>query len=305
MEQLESKILSRLEDVRRADLRVDALASRIEPTSVLMCPPTHFEVKDSKNPFMEGNVNAVDYELAQKQWSHLKALYESLGYAVKLVAPIVGLEDMVFTANQSLPDFHAGSKRAIMAQMKHESRRKEVPHFSEWLKAAGYQVLHLSRSDNGAVPLFEGQGDAIWHPHKRLLWGGYGHRTEPAAYDQVSSLLDVPVIKLELVNPRFYHLDTAFCALDEQTVLICPQAFSADGLALINKLFARVISVSERDANNFACNALALGKLVVLQKGSQETCAQLKANGFEIAEVDTSEFLKSGGSVFCLKMLIY
>jgi N-dimethylarginine dimethylaminohydrolase len=43
----------------------------------------------------------------------------------------------------------------------------------------------------------------------------------------------------------------------------------------------------------------------VLQKGSASACADLRRLGFKPVEVDTSEFMKSGGSVFCMKQVVY
>jgi N-dimethylarginine dimethylaminohydrolase len=155
------------------------------------------------------------------------------------------------------------------------------------------------------VPGFEGHGDAIWHPGKQLLWLGYGNRTEARAGELLSTMLDVPVVMLQLATPTFYHLDTCFAALDQQTVLIYPRAFSDESLRLIKRFFANVIEVSEKDAFNFAGNAVALKRNVILQKGSSETVRDLRLAGFQPIEVDTSEYMKSGGSAFCMKMMVY
>lgn len=294
-----------IDDISQVDFSLADIAERVEPASVLMCDPSYFEIKDAKNPFMEGNLNATDPKKSNRQWHALKQTFEKSGYPVRLISARKNLEDMVFTANQVLPGKDAdGQPYVVLSEMVHPSRRLEVPFFAEWFEANGYKILSLC-GQSQAAPRFEGQGDAIWHPGKQLLWGGYGFRTQEPAYIFISSLLSVPVLKLKLVNPQYYHLDTAFCALDLNSALIYPPAFEERGLALIRQFFPNVIEVEEADAANFACNALALGRNVILQKGSAATCSKLQALGFKPIEVETGEFMKSGGSVFCLKMMVY
>jgi N-dimethylarginine dimethylaminohydrolase len=297
-------VIHTIEDASR--LTLGSVASRKETDAILMCDASNFEVKDVKNLFMQGQIDAVDKEKAGAQWSGLKRVFEECGYAVQVIPSRPGLEDMVFTANQVLVGQDDQSRPYVVAShMLHPSRRAEVPFFRDWFAGRGYRIVELP-VEHDATPLhFEGQGDAIWHPAKKLLWGGYGHRTRLESYDILSGMLAVPVVVLRLANEKFYHLDTAFCALDENTVMIHAPAFDQTGLALIRHYFKQVLEVGEADANNFACNALALGKKVVLQKGSQDTCGKLCKLGFEPVEVDTSEFMKSGGSVYCLKMGIY
>jgi N-dimethylarginine dimethylaminohydrolase len=289
-------------------LNLGDLPKRLEPSNVLMCPPTYFTVKVAQNPFMEGKVGTVDTELAKKQWHALKESYVKIGCEVKTVDAVEDLEDMVFAANQVLPGIdETGKPFALLGEMRHEKRRLEVPWYRQWFLANGYKIITLSDALESAsnVPRFEAQGDAIWHPGRKLLWGGYGSRTDKEAYALIHKLLNVPIVLLNLVDPRFYHLDTCFCAIDEDTVMIYEGAFDADGLALIGHFFKNVISVSEKEALNFALNAVAINGNVILQKGSAQIVETLKKSGFTPIEVDTSEFMKSGGSVFCMKMMIY
>lgn len=286
-----------------ANVSLDSIATRPEPTSILMCDPEFFEVKDVKNLFMEGNIDSTDAQKSTKQWQALKQTFEDLGHPVQVIESQPNLEDMVFAANQVLVGIDNDAKPYVLAsRMVHESRKKEVPFYLDWFTRHNYKVVFLPEIDD---LYFEGQGDALWHPEKQLLWGGWGHRTKKSAYTHISKLLNVPVLLLNLSHPKFYHLDTAFCVLDKDTVMIYPAAFDSDGLKLIRHCFPRVIELTEADANNFAGNSFALGKHVVMQQGSQNACQQLRAHGFIPVEVDTSEFMKSGGSVFCMKMPIY
>ncbi|HNB70322.1 MAG TPA: arginine deiminase-related protein [Acidobacteriota bacterium] len=281
-----------------------ALPVRREPSRILMCPPDYFEIKDVKNAFMQGNIGTLDKALAVAQWDVLKTTFEQLGKPVVTIEPAPDLEDMVFSANQVLPGLDEdGTPYVVISRMRYPSRQREIPFYREWFADHGYRILELEQPG----VCFEGQGDAIWHPGRKLLWGGHGQRTDFAVYPELSERLGIPILALELSTPEFYHLDTCFCALDEQSVLIYPQAFTSEGLALIHRFFPLVIEAPSAEAHKtFACNAFAFdGRNVVIQWGATETVAELRRVGFHVTEVDTSEFIKSGGSVFCMKMEVY
>lgn len=290
---------------------ISDLDKREEPSKVLMCTPEAFDVVDVKNVHMHGMAGLIDRNRAKKQWADIRQIYLKLINENKLLEYIElageeNCEDMVFAANQSFPWMSRnGEKLVIMSKMRHASRQREVPFFSKLYESLGYQILNLQRTD-----LFEGMGDAIPHPNRYLIYGGYGHRTDIRAYEEISDILNVPVIPLELVNDKFYHLDTCFLPVDEETVLLFQGAFSHSGLTAIKKMFRNVIDVPEKEAaENFALNAHIFSykerKSAIIHEGSPYTTAKLKEKGFGVFEVNTSEFMKSGGSVFCMKMMIY
>ncbi|MBI4060801.1 MAG: amidinotransferase [Elusimicrobia bacterium] len=276
-----------------------------EPSGVLMCPPDHFQILSANNPYMARHVGAADREKAMKQWAELAAAFRAAGCPVSVIPPTPGLEDMVFAANSSLtgtrPD---GEKVALISSMRHASRRRETEAFASWYEAHGYRV---ARTKSGGHETFEGSGDAVWHPGKRLIWGGHGFRTDPGMFEQVAETFKTPVIQLKLVNERFYHLDTCFCPLTPEAVLIYPSAFDAASLELILKIFPIVVTASESDAvSRMACNAAVWrSKTAVMQKGAGAASGHMRAMGLEVVEVDTSEFIKSGGSVYCMKQYLF
>ncbi len=274
------------------------------PRRVLLCPPDDFQVVDVKNEFMRGNLGAVDPSAARAQWEGLRACLARIGLDVALVPPTPGCEDMVFAANQTFPGLDArGARVCVLSHMRHPSRRREVPAFADWFRAAGYDVVDALPRER----FFEGCGDALWHPGRALIWGGHGERTSRDVYPALSARFDAPVLALELSTPPYYHLDTCFCAIDERTVLVHPAALTGEGLALVRRVFPRVVEVDADEASgSMACNAAAfLGRHVVVQEGARKTVAALRSLGYEVHEVETSEFMKSGGSVFCLKMNVF
>lgn len=290
------------------DLPDDFSTERLPPMphadGVLVCPPEHFDVVDVKNPFMEGQQGRVDRLLAQRQWEALVTAFRDAGLRVERVEPAAGCEDMVFTANQTFTGLDAAQRRVcLLSHMRHESRRREVDSFAAWFRERGWHVTDAVAP--GA--LFEGGGDAIWHPGRRLVWAGRGFRSSEGADETIAAVFGVPVVSLDLADPRFYHLDTCLAAVDERTALVFAPALDARGRALVRRIFARVIEVEEPEAvAAMACNAAAFGgRTVIVDRRAEATRRALADLGYLVRAVDTSEFMKSGGSVFCMKQVLF
>ncbi|MEM6325878.1 MAG: arginine deiminase-related protein [Bacteroidota bacterium] len=284
---------------------LDAFPPIPRPRRVLLTSPDHFEVAYVINPHMAGNIGDVDAERAHAQWHALREAYERIGVEVSVMEGQPGLPDMVFCANQTLPYLTPdGARGVILSRMHAPQRKPEVEHYERFFEAEGYEIHGLDPDLPGD---FEGMGDALWHPGRYLLWGGYGYRTDRGVYDRLGEKMGFPVIPLRLEDPDFYHLDTCFCPLGEHTALIYSGAFDASGLESIRRHFARVIEAPEDEARRlFACNAHSPdGRHVLIQRGCTETGRRLGAAGFEMVEVDTDEFLKAGGSVFCMKLMFW
>lgn len=292
-------------DATQAPFKLHEIATMPVPRNVLMVDPLYFDVTYVINPHMEGHIGGIDKPKALAQWEQLKGHLVSIGLEVHVLPGQAGLPDMVFCANQSLPCIRTDDQREVLMSLMHaEQRKAEVSYVEAFYREQGYQIHHL---DAKHVPDFEGMGDAIWHPGRRLLWGGYGYRSHPQAYKAISELFDVPVLGLELVNPAFYHLDTCLCMLTETSALYYPKAFTEQGLGLLHSFFDDLIEVNDKEAvEGFACNALCPdGQHVILQSGLTETNTALQAKGFKVIETPTDEYLKSGGSVFCMKMMYW
>ena len=274
------------------------------PTAALMCPPDHYQVLAVKNPYMSGQVGAVDRAKARRQWEQVREAFDAAGLPVETATPVEGLEDMTFCANPSLAGLRPDGERvAVLGAMRHPSRRREVDAFETWYKARGWRTVRLKP---GSHHTFEGSGDAVWHPGRRLLWAGHGFRSDPETFAQIARAFETPIIELKLVNARFYHLDTCFCPLTTEAVLIHPAAFDAASLELILKIFPIVVTANEADAGaRMACNAAVVGRTAIIQKGATTVSNHMLALGLGVCEVDTSEFIKSGGSVYCMKQFLF
>ncbi|MFA6092230.1 MAG: arginine deiminase-related protein [Elusimicrobiota bacterium] len=274
-----------------------------QPGSVLMCPPDYYDVSTPLNPYMAESVGKVDKARAREQWGSLRTVFERLGKPVRMLTPAVGLEDMVFVTSQTLLGLTARMEKVcLLGHMRHPSRRGEVAHFDKWFQENGYRTVRFQ----DPTLTFEGMSDSVWHPGKRLLWGGHGFRTDPEVYELVAGTFESPVILLKLVNERFYHLDTCFCPLGPEAVLIYPPAFSPESLEIILRMFPVVLAADEREAARMVCNsAIVDAHTAIVPKGVPNAVLHLKALGMDVLEADVSEFVKSGGSVSCLKMMYF
>ena len=292
---------------RDLDFSLEDVPSCPTPRRVLMTTPDRFEVTYVINPHMAGNIGGVNTTRAIAQWAALRSTYDRLGIDVHIVDGLDNLPDMVFCANQTLPFIRKAdpSKPGIvLSKMFADQRKQEVVAYAEFFKSLGFETLPFGEV---AETSFEGMGDAIWHPSRYLIWGGYGFRTDASMYDLIAEELDVKIMLIELTDPDFYHLDTCLSVLDEHTALIYPGAYHQDGLDLIRAFFPNVIESPEDESRTlFSCNAHCPdGKHVIIQRGCNETNKMLKTAGFTPIEVDTSEFLKAGGSVFCMKQMFW
>lgn len=289
-------------DFALADLPRTAL-----PRRVWMADPAEFDVAYAINPHMRGDDGAlkrVDRQRAREQWQALREQLAALGLEVRVVPPLAGHPDLVFCANQALPVAadvaRDGRARYVPSNMRWPERRGEVPHVARALEAAGLERLELATTER-----LEGMGDGLWHPGRRLLWAGIGPRSSREAWRELAERLDLPVVSLELVEPAFYHLDTALALLSEDTCLWLPEALASNSRALVERLIPRRIEADTREAHTLlACNACSPdGRNVLIQAGAERTSSRLRAAGFTVHELETGEFLKSGGSVFCMKLL--
>ena len=257
---------------------------------VLMCEPTHFRIAYEINPWMNRSLGAVR-ELAFAQWAGLHAALVSLGVEVPTMTPQPGLPDLVFTANAGL--VFRGT--FLSSRFRHEVRAKESPFFDAWFAEHGFEVKHLPES-----AYHEGAGDALFCGD--TLFAGYRTRSDANAHQWVGRELGVRVLPLELVNPRFYHLDTCFCPLAPGEALYFPGAFDAYGQRVLSAHVPRLVPVAEAEAHRFGCNAVVVGRTVVHNSRCPRMAADLARAGYRSVEAELDEFLKAGGSAKCLTL---
>jgi len=259
---------------------------------ILMCPPDYFGIEYEINPWMNVRVGS-NAELARRQWTALSLTLQDLGAAVDHIEPVSGLPDLVFTANAGLV-FH---DLFISSRFRYGVRQGEAPHFEGWARSRGFVVVSLPHGFN-----FEGAGDALFCGE--TLIAGYRFRSDVKSHQWIGERLGVEVLPLELIDPRFYHLDTCFCPLEPDLALYYPGAFDEYGRSVLRERITHLIEVAVEEAISFSCNAVVVGKTVILNEGAPKLALDLSARGFGVRPLGFSEFIKSGGSAKCLTLRV-
>ncbi|MFJ9812975.1 dimethylargininase [Streptomyces sp. NPDC101158] len=260
------------------------------PRRYLMCAPTHFEVTYSINPWMDPT-KPVDLPLALAQWEDLRDRYRALGHTVELLDPVPGLPDMVFAANGAT----VVDGLVLGARFAYPERSAEAAAHLDWFRRNGYPDTDLRVPEH----VNEGEGDfavtASW------ILAGRGFRSSPLSHDEAQEFFGRPVIGLELVDARYYHLDTALCVLDDagDEIMYFPDAFSPGSRAVLKRLFPDALLATAADAAALGLNAVSDGRNVLLPQAAVGLFGPLRERGFVPIGMDLGELLKGGGSVKC------
>ncbi|WP_433827795.1 dimethylargininase [Actinoplanes sp. CA-015351] len=257
----------------------------------LMCPPEHFTVEYAINPWMDTKI-PVDGALALKQWESLRNTLTDLGHLVHVLDARPGLPDMVYSANGAF----SVDGTVYGARFKYPQRADE---------AAAHQAFYSEKPDKwrffAPEQVNEGEGDFAYLPaaHGGIVLAGYGFRTDPAAHAEAQEVLGRPVISLKLVDPAFYHLDTALAVLDDRHVTYYPDAFSPASQRVLAQLFPDALLADRSDAEAFGLNLVSDGRHVILNTEATAMGHKVRAAGYLPVHVNLSELKLGGGSVKC------
>lgn len=257
-----------------------------------MCPPEHYGIEYEINPWMDRRIKSDPAE-SSAQWRGLYEALLGLGAAVELLEPVSGLPDLVFTANAGL----VYRDRFLSSRFRHEVRQGETPHFNRWFAANGFRVEELPEG-----MYFEGAGDALFCGD--ALFAGYRFRSDALGQQWIGEALGVEVLPLELVDPRFYHLDTCFCPIAAGAAIYYPGAFDEYGRSVIRSQVPTLIEVAAEEAVHFSCNAVVVGRAVVMNAGAPKLARDLQSLGYAVQTLPLTEFIKAGGSAKCLTLRI-
>ena len=263
----------------------------------VMVRPDHFRVDYRINPYMDLD-DQPDRLRAMGQWVDLVSTIERLGGSVEVVPQRADAPDMVYAMNLGLgvlrPD---GRSHVVMSHMRHAQRRMETLSAQPWFERSGRSTSYVGRDGVGAH--FEAGDVFAWGD---ALVAGYGPRTEKLALKHLAGDLGLRVRGVQITHPAMYHLDLAFCPLDDRRAMVAPGAFDRASAAALLDLVPEPLVLTDSEALTTLCaNSIVVGRTVVMPAGSPERVRrQLVEWDFDVVEVDVSEFHKAGGSVRCL-----
>lgn len=258
--------------------------------TLLMCPPDYFGIEYEINPWMSRGRQS-DPERSREQWQSLYELIQSVGADVRLMTPKAGLPDLVFTANAGL----IWRNRVFVSRFRHAARQGETPIDEQWFRDNGFETLTIPETWS-----FEGAGDGLFGGE--TLFGGYLTRSDVRAMQWVAEQMNCRVIPLQLVDEYYYHLDTCFCPLSPTEAVYYPHAFDDYGRRTLARHVDTLIEVPTEEAVRFACNAVVIGRHVLLNTGCPQLEAELERLGYEPQATELDEFIKAGGSAKCLTL---
>jgi N-dimethylarginine dimethylaminohydrolase len=259
--------------------------------TILMCRPDFFTVVYRINPWMDPAL-PTDTSLAVQQWEQLYSTYVDLGFDVRLIDPIDGLPDMVYAANGGF----VLDGIAYGASFTYPQRQPEGPAYMDWFGANGFKVREPQNIN-------EGEGDFLLVGD--VILAGTGFRSASNSHEEIGEVFGREVITLTLVNPSFYHLDTAIAVLDPQpgfenpNIAYLPSAFDEASLAILRERYPDAIIVTEEDAAVLGLNSFSDGLNVVIASRAVDFERQLRERGYNPIGVDLSELLLGGGGVKC------
>jgi len=258
---------------------------------VLLCKPLHFAVTYSINPWMV--VGSVDSKKAMKQWEQLVLAYRSLGITVEVIDQIPGLPDMVFATDQGIVQ----GNTILISNFRHRERQGERSLYLNWFKAHHFEPIFLPKGE-----YVEGNGESLFMGGRLLV--GTGFRSSKRMVTHLGKRLNIEAIPLELIDPYFYHLDTAFFPLNDTTAFYYKEAFSITSQKLLASLIPHLIPFTKEEAKGFSANSVVTGKTVLAQKGNPTFVKTLAQLGYDTIELDVSEFIKAGGGIHCLTNIL-
>jgi dimethylargininase len=134
----------------------------------------------------------------------------------------------------------------------------------------------------------------------RTLVAGRSERTGQDGITQLAAFAEAAGGRVEVaaVPPGTLHLQSAVTALADDAVVGTAELLEQPALRGVTN---KVVVPPEEAA---AGNVLAVGTTVVMPAGCPRTAAAVAALGFEVRQVDLSEFAKADGGATCLSLLV-
>jgi N-dimethylarginine dimethylaminohydrolase len=255
-----------------------------------MCPPNYFAIEYEINAWMHQN-NPVVTALAQQQWQSLRQIYtKQLGWDVQTIKPQLGLPDMVFATDCCLIINH----KVLLSNFRYPERQPETQHYEKWFREHGFNHIKQARH------CFEGGGDNLICGSKIL--SGHGFRSAIEAHAEIRKYFDREVISLRLIDPQYFHLDTAVAVLNANTIAFFPGALDEPSQKRLTATVPNIIEATAEEAAGFGLNVVSDGQTIIASNAIPSLLQKYQAAGFSVIGTPILEFRKAGGGVKCLTL---
>lgn len=271
---------------------------------IVMTRPSAFEVDYVINPWMQPKRWRQSPESlqskAQMAWQSLYDGLAAAGVRIHLLDPVTGLPDLVFPANAAV----VLDGKVLLGRFANAERQQEEPVYRSFFNQLQQQGVIESVAQIPQGQFQEGAGDCLWDGKRNLFWAGYGQRSSLTAAAEIAEFFNCETQPLELVDPRYYHLDVAFAVLEHGEVLYYPPAFSDQSLAIIRERIPSAfrIEVGEADAVRFNLNIVSLNGCLFLTPLARSLKNQLQERGYRLFEIGFLPFMLAGGAAACLTL---
>ena len=227
-----------------------------------------------------------DYALALRQHAdYIKAL-ERCGVKVTVLPPLEAFPDSCFVEDTAL----LTQKCAIISNPGAETRTDESRYMVDTLKkfypeSAIEYITSPGHMEGGDIMMV---GDHFYI--------GLSARTNQEGADQLMAALRKYGYTASIVPlHEVLHLKTGLAYLENNQLLVAGEFVTAPEFAKFNKII-----IDPADA--YSANCIWVNGTVLVPAGYSKTETAIRAAGYEVIVVDTSEYRKLDGGLSCLSL---
>jgi N-dimethylarginine dimethylaminohydrolase len=235
----------------------------------------------------------ANIEVAKQQHAELVDAYRHFDVNVHFQAEDPALAMQIYTRDSSFMTPYG----AVITNMANWWRRGE-----NYAAIRSYQEKGIPIYEMITAGHFEGGDFNVIEPGCVLIGCG-GERTQDEAVQQVKGWFDQEgwETRVTYFDPFYVHIDLMVVMIAEKLAAVCIDCTPPDVVQWLRDKNIEIIDVPFPDTVTLGCNVMSMGNdRVIVPKHSRVLIENLKARGFEVAEMDMSEVSKTGGGIHCM-----
>lgn len=184
--------------------------------------------------------------------------------------------------------------KIFLSNFRYSERQPETQYYEKWFRDHDYRQIKQARHR------FEGGGDNLICGPKIL--SGYGFRSDIEAHAELREYFNREVISLRIVDPKYFHLDTALAILNADTIAFFPGALDEPSQKRLRAAVPNIIEATAEEAAGFGLNVVSDGQTIIASNAVPSLLQKYRAAGFSVIGTPILEFRKAGGGVKCLTL---